>query len=83
MLIASKLIELLRKQISVILYDPSVNLTHSCTLQPLTSTDSHLLRKFFLILQEKENEFGKIVQKDSILPAKVVVRASKSGKGKQ
>jgi hypothetical protein len=34
------------------------NLTHSYTVQPITSADGQLLVKFFLILQEKENEFG-------------------------
>ena len=57
------------------------NLTHSYTVQPVTSADGRLLDKFFLILQEKENEFGKRVQKDLVLPPNVVVRASKSGKG--
>ena len=56
------------------------NLTHSYTVQPVTSADGHLLGKFFLILQEKENEFGKRLQKNLIVPTNVVVRASKSGK---
>ncbi|CAF4112054.1 unnamed protein product [Rotaria sp. Silwood2] len=56
------------------------NITHSYTVQPITSADSQLLHKFFLILQEKENEFGKRVDKDLIVPQNVVVRASKSGK---
>lgn len=49
-------------------------------MQPITSADGQLLDKFFLILQEKENEFGKRVEKDLIVPSNVVVRASKSGK---
>ncbi|CAF1238999.1 unnamed protein product [Rotaria sordida] len=56
------------------------HLTHSYTVQPATSADGRLLGKFFLILQEKGNEFGKRVQKDLIVPPNVVVRASKSGK---
>ncbi|CAF4360959.1 unnamed protein product [Rotaria sp. Silwood2] len=56
------------------------NITHSYTVQPITSADGQLLKKFFLILQEKENEFGKRVQQDLIVPPNVVVRASKSGK---
>ncbi|CAF3844339.1 unnamed protein product [Rotaria magnacalcarata] len=56
------------------------NLTHSYTLQPITSADGQLLSKFFLILQEKEKEFSTRVQKDLIVPPNVVVRASKSGK---
>ncbi|CAF3887886.1 unnamed protein product, partial [Rotaria sp. Silwood1] len=56
------------------------NLTHSYTVQPVTSADGHLLNKFFLILQEEDNEFGKRVQKDLIVPPNVVVRASKLGK---
>ncbi|CAF4862038.1 unnamed protein product, partial [Rotaria socialis] len=56
------------------------NLTHSYTAQPITSADGQLLDKFFLILQEKENEFGTRVQRDLIVPVNVVVRASKSGK---
>ncbi|CAF3413236.1 unnamed protein product [Rotaria socialis] len=56
------------------------NLTHSYTAQPITSADGQLLDKFFLILQEKENEFGTRVQRNLIVPVNVVVRASKSGK---
>ncbi|CAF4628267.1 unnamed protein product, partial [Rotaria sp. Silwood2] len=56
------------------------NVTHSYTVQPITSADGQLLDKFFLILQEKENEFGKRVERDLIVPPNVVVRASKSGK---
>ncbi|CAM4830293.1 unnamed protein product [Rotaria magnacalcarata] len=56
------------------------NITHSYTVQPITSADGHLLDKFFLIRQEKENEFGTRVQRDLIVPANVVARASKSGK---
>ena len=48
-------------------------------MQPITSADGQLLDKFFLVLQEKENEFGTRVQRDSIVPPNVVVRASKSG----
>ncbi|CAF3725946.1 unnamed protein product [Rotaria magnacalcarata] len=33
------------------------NVTHSYTMQPITSTDGQLLDKFLLILQETENEF--------------------------
>jgi hypothetical protein len=50
------------------------NLTHSYTVQPITSADGQLLDKFFLILQEKENEFGTRVQKDLIVPPNIVVR---------
>ncbi|CAF4562510.1 unnamed protein product, partial [Rotaria sp. Silwood2] len=56
------------------------NITHSYTVQPITSADGQLLHKFFLILQEKEKEFGERVEKDLIVPPNVVVRASKSGK---
>ncbi len=49
-------------------------------MQPIASADGQLLDKFFLILQEKENEFGKRVEKDLIVPSNVVMRASKSGK---
>ncbi|CAF4639437.1 unnamed protein product, partial [Rotaria sp. Silwood2] len=56
------------------------NITHSYTVQPITSADGKLLGKFFLILQEKENEFGTTVWKDLTVPSNVVVRASKSGK---
>ena len=56
------------------------NITHSYTVQPVTSAAGRLLNKFLLILQETENEFGKRVEKDLIVPANVVVRASKSGK---
>jgi len=38
------------------------------------------LGKFLLILQEKDNQFGKRVEKNLIVPPNVVVRASKSGK---
>ena len=56
------------------------NVTHSYTVQSITSADGQLLDKFFLVLQEKENVFGKRVEKDLIVPPNVVVRASKSGK---
>ncbi|CAF1362791.1 unnamed protein product [Rotaria sordida] len=56
------------------------NTTHSYTVQPVTSADGHLLDKFLLILQEKENTFGKNVQKKFIVPPNIVVKASKSGK---
>ncbi|CAF1273376.1 unnamed protein product [Rotaria sordida] len=56
------------------------NTTHSYTVQPVTSADGHLLDKFLLILQEKENTFGVNVQKKLIVPPNVVVKASKSGK---
>ncbi len=49
-------------------------------MQPITSADGQLLDKFFLILQEKENEFGTRVQRNLIVPPNVVVGASKSGK---
>ncbi|CAM4907822.1 unnamed protein product [Rotaria socialis] len=48
--------------------------------KPITSADGQLLDKFLLILQETENEFGKRVERDLIVPPNVVVRASKSGK---
>ncbi|CAF1264499.1 unnamed protein product [Rotaria magnacalcarata] len=56
------------------------NVTHSYTVQSITSAVSQLLDKFLLILQEKEKEFGKRVQRDLIVPPNVVVQASKSGK---
>ncbi len=56
------------------------NVTHSYTVQPVTSADGYLLDKFLLILREKENEFGRRVEKNLIVPPNVVVRASKSGK---
>ena len=56
------------------------NTTHSFTVQPVTSVDGHLLDKFLLILQEKENTIGKNVHKNLIVPPNVVVKASKSGK---
>ncbi|CAF3926243.1 unnamed protein product [Rotaria sp. Silwood1] len=56
------------------------NVTHSYTVQPVTSAVGQLLGKFLLILQEKENEFGRRVQKDLLEPSNVVVQASKSGK---
>ena len=56
------------------------NITHSYTVQPITSADAHLLDRFLLILQEKENQFGKRVPTDLDVPPNVVVQASKSGK---
>ncbi|CAF4175085.1 unnamed protein product, partial [Rotaria sordida] len=56
------------------------NITHSYTAQPVTSANGHLLDKFLLILQEKENTFGTRVQQNLIIPPNVVVRASKSAK---
>ena len=54
--------------------------THSYTVQSITSAAGQLLSKFLLVLQEKENEFGKIVPKNLIVLPNVVVQASKSGK---
>ena len=56
------------------------SVTHSYKVQPITSAAGQLLSKFLLVLQEEENEFGKVVQKNLIVPPNVVVRASKSGK---
>jgi hypothetical protein len=56
------------------------SITHSYIVQPITSAAGQLLDKFLLFLQEKENEFGKRVPKDLIVPPNVVVQASKSGK---
>ncbi|CAF3971662.1 unnamed protein product [Rotaria sp. Silwood1] len=56
------------------------NITHSYTVQPISSAAGHLLNKFLLILHEKQNKFGTRVQKDLIVPPNVVVRASTSGK---
>ncbi|CAF4899008.1 unnamed protein product, partial [Rotaria sp. Silwood1] len=56
------------------------NVTHSYTIQSVTSANGLLLDKFLLELQEKENTLGKRVQKNLIIPPNVVVRASKSGK---
>ena len=53
---------------------------HSFTVQPITSADGRILHQFVLILQEKENEFGKRVEKNLVVPTNVVVWASKSGK---
>ena len=55
------------------------NRTHSYTVQPITLADGRLLDKFLLILREKEIELDPIVQKDMIIPANVIVQASKSG----
>jgi len=56
------------------------NVTHTYTVQPVTSAAGRLLNKFLLILQEKDDEFGKIVEKNMIIPPNVIVQASKSGK---
>ncbi|CAF4484619.1 unnamed protein product, partial [Rotaria sp. Silwood2] len=48
------------------------SITHSYTVQPIASADGQLLDKFMLILQEKEYEFGKIVQKNIIIPPNVI-----------
>ncbi|CAF4917535.1 unnamed protein product, partial [Rotaria socialis] len=56
------------------------NTTPYFTVQPVTSADGHLLDKFLLILQEKENTFGKSVQKNLTVPSNVIVKATKSGK---
>ena len=53
---------------------------HPYTVQPITSVDSKLMNKLFLILQQKENEFRKRVEKDLIVPPSVVGQASTSGK---
>ncbi|CAF5027126.1 unnamed protein product [Rotaria sp. Silwood1] len=54
--------------------------TLSFTVQPVTSAAGRLLNKFLLILQETEDEFGRIVKKNMIIPPNVIVQASKSGK---
>ncbi|CAF4359097.1 unnamed protein product, partial [Rotaria sp. Silwood2] len=56
------------------------NVTHSYTIQPVTSANGLLLDKFLLVLQEKENTLGKRVQKNLIIPPNVAVKASTSGK---
>ena len=38
------------------------------------------MEKFFLILHEEENEFGRRVQKDLFTPPNIVLRVSKTGK---
>ncbi|CAF1104765.1 unnamed protein product [Rotaria sp. Silwood1] len=48
------------------------NVTHSYTIQPVTSANGLLLDKFLLVLQEKENTLGKRVQKNLIIPPNVV-----------
>ncbi|CAF4221215.1 unnamed protein product [Rotaria sordida] len=55
------------------------NVTHSYTVQPVTSAAGRLLNKFLLVLQEREDEFGSIVLKNMIIPPNVIVQASKSG----
>ena len=57
------------------------SITHTYTLQPVTSAAGRLLEKFFLILHEKENEFGRRVQKGLFVPPNVVMRRPKPGKG--
>ena len=42
------------------------NITHSYTIQPITSGDGRLLEKFLFLLEGKENVFGRIVQKNMI-----------------
>ena len=49
------------------------NITHSYTVQPVSSAAGRLLNKFLLILHEKQNDFGTRVQKDLIVPPNVVV----------
>ena len=56
------------------------NITHSYTVQPIPSADGRLSEKFLLTLQEKENQFGKTIQKHLVVSPYVVVQASKSGK---
>ncbi|CAF4035161.1 unnamed protein product [Rotaria sordida] len=56
------------------------NVTHSYTVQPVTSAAGRLLNKFLLVLKEREDEFGSIVVKNMIIPPNVIVQASKSGK---
>jgi len=56
------------------------NVTHSYTVQPVTSAAGRLLNKFLLVLQEREVEFGRIVEKNKIIPPNAIVQTSKSGK---
>ena len=48
-------------------------------MQPVTSADGQLLDRFLPKRQEKDDQFGKIVQQNLFIPPNVVVQASKSG----
>lgn len=54
--------------------------THSYTIQPTISADGRLLSPLFLVLKEKDGEFGPIVQQTIFRPDNVYIMASKSGK---
>ena len=56
------------------------NVTHSYTVQSITSASGQFIGKFLLILQETESEFSKRVRENLAVAPNVVIRAFKSGK---
>jgi len=54
--------------------------THSYTLQPLISGDGKLISPLFLVLKEKNGQFGPVVESTLFRPINVLVVASTSGK---
>ena len=49
-------------------------------MQPVTSTAGQLLNKFLFLAQGKEDEFGRIVERNMTILTNVIVQKSKSGK---
>ena len=49
-------------------------------MQSVTSTAGRLLNKFLFLAQRKEDEFGRIVERNMTIPTNVIVQTSKFGK---
>jgi hypothetical protein len=54
--------------------------THSYTIQPTISADGKLLNTLLVVLQENDNKFGPVVQKNIFKAPNICVIPSKSGK---
>ena len=54
--------------------------THSYTIQSTVTANGRLLSPLFIILKEKDGQFGSTVEKTLFTPTNVYVKASKSGK---
>lgn len=63
----------------VIVYQKSGSATHSYTIQPTISASGHLLGPLFVVLQEKDGEFGPLVQQRMFTHPVLCVKASTSG----
>ena len=53
--------------------------THSYTIQPIVTANGRLLSPLFIVLKEKDGQFGSTVEKTLFRPTNVYVKVSKSG----